>query len=163
VPNPALLPAEKLNRVLAAVARREGLRAVRYDPPPGCEALRIQVARRALHAGCSLTPDEIVTTSGCMEALLLCLRATCRPGDTVAIESPTYFGILQSIEMLGLQVLEIPSHPCDGISIAALRYALETTPVRACVVVANFSNPLGSCMPEAAKRELVELLGEREI
>src|SRR5262249_17791625 len=113
VPNPALLPAEKLNRVLAAAARRGGGSSGRYDPPPGCESLRVQVARRALHAGCALAPDEIVTTSGCMEGLLVCLRATCRAGDTVAIESPTYFGILQSMEMLGLQALEIPTHPRD--------------------------------------------------
>jgi DNA-binding transcriptional MocR family regulator len=70
---------------------------------------------------------------------------------------------LQSIEALGLKALEIPTHPRDGISLGALRFALEHNPVRACLVVSNFNNPLGSCMPEEAKRELVELLAAHEI
>jgi len=114
-------------------------------------------------AGCSLSPAEIVTTSGCSEAIELCLRATCKPGDVVAIESPTYFGILQSIEALGLKALEIPTHPRDGISLEALRFAVEHNAVRACLVVANYNNPLGSCMPDDNKKELAALLARHDI
>jgi DNA-binding transcriptional MocR family regulator len=163
VPDPVFLPVAKLNRLLAATARRQGNAAAGYDPPPGCEALRIQIARRALTAGCALTPHEIVTTSGCQEALLLCLRGLCRPGDTVAVESPTYYGLLQALEVLGLRAVEIPSHPRDGISLEALHYALETSPIRACLVISNFSNPLGSCMPDEKKRQLVAMLARCEV
>ena len=114
---------------------------------PATSRLRVQIAKRAIVAGCSLSPADIVTTAGCLEAVELCLRAVCRAGDIVAIELPTYFGILQSIEALGLKALEIPTHPRDGISLGALRFALEHNPVRACLVVSNFNNPLGSCMP----------------
>ena len=55
-----------------------------------------------------------MTTNGCLEAISLALRAICKPGDTVGIESPTYFGVLQAIELLGLRVLEIPTHPSTG-------------------------------------------------
>ena len=85
----------------------------------------MQVARRALESGCALSPDDIVTTCGGQEALYLCLRAVTEPGDTVAIESPTYYGILQIIQMLGLKALEIPTSPTDGISLDALRYSLD--------------------------------------
>jgi len=163
IPNPAYLPVEKLHRTMAAVLRRNPNAAINYDDLQGCEALRIQLARRALAAGCTLTPDQIVTTTGSQDALNLCLRAVCKPGDTVAIDSPTYHGILQTIEMLNLRALEIPTHPRDGISIEALRYALEQTEVKACMVVSNFHNPLGSCMPDARKRELVDLLAEWNI
>ena len=63
--------------------------------------LRVQVARRALDYGCLLSPDDIVTTTGCQEALNLCLRAVAGPGDTIAVESPTYYGILQMIGVYG--------------------------------------------------------------
>jgi DNA-binding transcriptional MocR family regulator len=49
--------------------------------------------------------------------LNLALRAVARPGDTIALESPTYFTLLQIIESLGMKALEIPTHPRDGISI----------------------------------------------
>jgi DNA-binding transcriptional MocR family regulator len=162
-PNPALAATQELNRALVSVARRMGDRGGMYDYVPGCEPLRVQIARRALAAGCSLAPDDIVITSGCTEAVNLCLRAVCRPGDTVAIESPVSFDALQCLEVLGLQALEIPTHPRDGISLDALRFALDHNPVRACLVLSNFNNPLGSCIPDANKRELVKLLAERDI
>ena len=163
IPNPALLPVDKLNRTLARVIRQVGAQGHIYDPPPGCEALRIQVARRLVVAGCSLTPDQIVTTVGSQEAISLCLRAICKPGDTVAIESPIYYGILQAIDLQGLRALEIPTHPQTGISLDALEYALEQNDVKACVAIPNYSNPIGSLMPDENKRRLVEMLAGRSI
>ena len=109
-------------------------------------------------AGCRVSPDEIIVTSGCQEALVLALRATTSPGDVVAIESPSFYGLLQAIESLGLKALEIPTDPVTGISLEALELALEKWPVGACVLTANFSNPLGGCMPDEKKRALVSLL-----
>lgn len=162
VPPEELLPMEKLNRALAQVSRREGAHGAIYDVPPGCKELRVQVARRMVEAGCSLRPDEILTTFGCQEAVTLCLRAVCRPGDTVAIESPTFYGILQAIEALGLRALELPTHPRHGLSLDTLRYALSEHPVSA-VLVTNFNNPLGGMMPPEKQKELVELLAGRDI
>jgi DNA-binding transcriptional MocR family regulator len=162
-PNPENLPIEKLNRIISHVARRHRHQGVSYDFPPGCESLRIQLAQRAVKAGCSLTPDRIVTTSGCLEAVMLSLRAVCRPGDTVAIESPIFYNLLQVIEMLDLKALEIPTHPLHGISLSALSYAIEHNPVHACIVISNFNNPFGSCMPDEKKKELVKILANHEI
>lgn len=162
-PNPEYLPAERLNRILSQVARRNRSQGLSYEFPPGSERLRVQLAQRALKTGCSLTPDQIMITSGCLEAVVLALRAVCRPGDTVAIESPIFYNLLQVIEMLDLKALEIPTHPHNGISLSALRYALEHNTVHACLVIPNFNNPLGSCMPDDNKRELVRLLADRDI
>lgn len=163
VPHPSLLPTEELHRALARVARRHPTLGSAYHMPLGCEALRAQLARRALEAGCSLSPDDIVVTSGCQEAITLSLRAICRPGDAVAVESPTYYNYLQAAEVLGLRVVEIPTDPRDGLSLEALRFALDQGPLAACLTIPNFNNPLGACMPDERKRELVELLAEREV
>lgn len=165
IPNPDLLPIDKLNRMLASESRRFRVQSVSYELPPGCERLRKQVARRAMQAGCTLSPDQIVITSGCVEAVVLALRAICRPGDTVAIESPVYFNFMQLIEELGLKALEIPSSPQGGVSIEALEYALAQNPgqVKVCLVISNFNNPLGGQMSDAAKRRLVELLERHQV
>lgn len=163
VPSLENLPIDKLNRIMASELRRYGEQAVIYHLPPGYERLRVQIARRAIMSGISVAPDDVTITSGCVEAVLLALRATCRAGDTIAVESPFYFNFLQMIAELGLKALEIPSTPREGISIEALRYAIENNKVSACLVIANFGNPLGSLMPEGRKRELVELLAANEI
>jgi len=164
-PNYELLPIDKLNRMLSSEARRFRLQSVAYEIPPGCERLRKQIAKRMLAAGCSLHPDQIVITSGCVEAVVLSLRALCRPGDTVAIETPVYFNFLQLIEDLGLKTLEIPSSPISGISLDALEYALDNNPgeVKACLVLTNFNNPFGGMMSDRDKQRLVGLLNQRNI
>src|SRR3989441_1248407 len=163
LPSPELFPITELNRITAAVARRAPVAAHSYEPPPGNRALRVQVARRAMEAGCTLSPDDIITTVGATEALNLCLRAVAKPGDVIAIESPTFFGILQIIESLGMRVCEIPTYPREGICLDELEKRLKCCRIKACVFTLNFSNPLGSCMPDDKKKRLVEMLARRQI
>lgn len=163
IPNPDLLPVDKLNRMLAVEARRFRIQSVSYSGGKGMKKLRAQIARRSLGSGCSLAPEDIVITSGCVEAVTLALLATCRPGDTVAIASPVYYTFLNSIQWMGLKVLEIPSSPDEGLNLDVLGYAIKNTPIRACIVIANFNNPLGSLMPDEKKRDLVALLAKHEI
>ena len=161
--SPALLPTERLNRGLAAVARAAGGAGIAYDPPPGLPALRRQIARRAAECGVALRADELVTTVGTMEALHLCLRAVARAGDTIVVESPAYYGVLQLIESLEMRALEIPSNAGTGIDLGLLDTALCQQRVKACLVVTSFSNPSGALMPDDAKRELVKMLARRDI
>jgi DNA-binding transcriptional MocR family regulator len=163
VPNQELLPTRELHRSLSSAVRRQPALGNTCDPSIGLRALRVEIARHALEAGCSLGPDEIVITNGATEALHLCLRAVAQPGDTIAIESPTYFGILQTIEMLGLRACEIPTFPREGICLDELAARLGPARVKACLFMTNFSNPLGSCMPDAKKQRLAELLASRGI
>jgi DNA-binding transcriptional MocR family regulator len=163
IPNPDLLPVDKLTRALKSAIGRHKLQSALYDFLPGHKGLRLQIARRAMTAGCLLSPDDIVTTQGGTEAINLCLRAVCRPGDTVAVESPTFYGFLQIIETLGLHALEIPTHPDHGISLDALAYAIDHNRISACLLVSNFSNPLGCSIPEEQKKSLVELLASHDI
>ena len=162
-PAPELLPTEKLDRIVAAIAREGGFARDTSISPEGVEELRQGIAQRAFAAGCPLTPDEIVVTAGCTEAMSLSLLAVCQAGDLVAIESPAYFGMLLTLEALGLHALEIPSHPGTGLSLDALEFALDTHPVKALVAMTNFSNPLGSMMSDEAKERLVGILAAKQI
>lgn len=157
-PSPEVLPSEKFARITASLARRHAADCVRYDMPPGSEALRRQVAKRCLEAGTTITPDEIVTTCGGTEALALALRATTAAGDVVAVESPTYFGLLQLLEDLKLRALEIPMEPQTGMRLDVLENTLRRQRIAAVVAVPNHSNPLGSVMPDAAKQRLIAML-----
>ncbi|MGV0976097.1 MAG: PLP-dependent aminotransferase family protein [Azonexus sp.] len=164
LPHPSLLPVAALQRLYAGVARRhpkllEGGSHINMDEP----ALIRQIVRRSLAWGGPLAGDEIVVTNSCTEALGLCLRAVTRPGDTVAVESPAYYLMLQLLETLGLRALEIPTDPRTGISVEALDLATRDGRVAACLLVPNASNPLGSVMPEAKKRLLAALTAARGV
>jgi len=163
LPSPEFFPARELNRVMAAVGRRSPAESHGYLSPAGHPSLRLQIAQRAIEAGCTLSPDDIIITCGTVEAINLCLRAVAKPGDTIAIESPTFFGILQIIAALGLRACEIPTYPREGICLDELEKRLKHCRIKACLFTPNFSNPLGSCMPDAKKQPLVEMLTRREI
>ena len=119
------------------------------------------VAVRSLAWGGNLNEDDVVTTNGCMNALVLCLMALTKPGDTLALESPCYPGILQLAVSLGLKVLEIATDPIIGIDIEALKNLLPQ--IKVCLLVPNFDTPLGYCMPDEHKREIVALLSKHQI
>ena len=156
-PSPDHLPTARLSALLGRTARIHPELSASYEFPPGNLRLRRAVARRAATYGCSVRPEDVLTTVGTMEALNLSLRAVARGGDAVAIESPTYFGILQMIESLSMRAFEIPTHPGLGMDLDFLEGALRRRRVKACIVMANCHNPLGYVMTDERKRHLADL------
>ena len=157
VPDAAFMPMRGFQRSLARVVRAYDQRATNYSFPPGLPEMQQQIARRMVLSGSDVEPGSVLITNGCQEALSLALQTVAKAGDVIAIESPTFYGLLQVIEALGMRALEIPTDPQAGISLGALELALEQWPVKACVLTANFSNPLGSLLPNDKKKRLVEL------
>ena len=155
---PELYPTAVLSRTAQQLLRRHPELLTSTSRRHGHPALKAALARRALDRGIHARADEIVVTHGCIEALNLALRAVTQPGDTVAVESPTFYGMLQNLEALGLRALEIPTSPQTGISLEALDLAIHTyDDIKAVVVVPHLQNPIGSVMPDAHKQRLVHL------
>jgi DNA-binding transcriptional MocR family regulator len=162
-PPDELLPIKRIQRVVNSVSRRDPALLARVSCIETNEPNFVrQVCRRALDWG-RLDPEEIVITSSCTEAINLCLRAVAKPGDTIAIESSTYFVLLQLIESLGMKALEIPTDPKTGLSVEALELALREGLVQACLFIPNANNPLGCIMPDDHKKRLAALLARHDV
>ena len=158
VPDLSLLPAAKINKSVVFALRNNKDHCMNYENTQGNMELRKEIAKLAFNWGGKVKPEEIIVTSGCLEAITFCLKAVTSYGDTVAVESPTYFGINQTIESLGLKVVEIISDPVTGIDLDSLQKALTKSQIKACIVIPNYHNPLGSCMPDENKKKLVEII-----
>ena len=163
VPSAELLAAGRLDRYLARAARTKGVGYNTYTVPKGDLQLRQEIARRALRWGQALSPEDIVITCGCTEAVALALNVVAQPGDTIAIESPTYFGLLRSLEVLGFKAFELPTDATTGIDLSALKRALERGKVKACLFSSSFNNPLGCTMSNAKKMKVLALLGKYRV
>ena len=153
----AYLPIQALNRLLIQVTREMTTVGARYEGAPGLLTLRRQITRRAVEAGLAIGEHDLCTTVGATEALSLALRAVAKPGDVIAVESPAYFGVLQSIESLGLRALEVPASARTGLDVSAFEELLRSQPVRALVVTPTVSNPLGAVMPDDERERLVKI------
>ena len=164
LPAAELLPIASLQRLYGIVGRHsaallDGASHTALNHP---ELVR-QLVRQSLSWGQALAGDEIVVTNSCTEALSICLQAVTKPGDTVAVESPSYYLMLQMLQDMGLKALEIPTHHRHGISVDALDIASRERRIAACLLVCNFNNPFGSLIPDAEKKRLADLMAARRI
>ena len=161
--SPELLPLKQLGRLTREVSHFAARSFSQYGPPAGAPELRRQIAKRMLELGLATTEDDVVISSGCMDAIRLALSAVAKPGDVIAVESPTFFGFLQLVRDMGLFALEIPTDPATGIDVASLDKALDRHDVKALIVTPNFQNPTGAVMPDAAKKEVARLAQRHRI
>jgi DNA-binding transcriptional MocR family regulator len=162
-PDPTLFPWRRINQYANAIARRQSSWNLIDDLPPGNPELIRQIARRYVENGVPADPAEIIITLGATEAINLSLQAVARPGDTVVVESPTYYAMLHAVERLGMRAIAVATHPTEGIDLDVLARVIGKQKIAACMVMPNFQNPLGFQMSDERKRRLVELLSEHDI
>ncbi len=163
VPDVSLLPTAKINKSVMHALRNSKDHCISYEHTQGNIELRKQIAKLSFNWGGKIKPDEVIVTNGCLEAITICLKAVTKPGDTVAVESPNYFGIFQAIEGMGLKVVEVSSCFVSGLELDCLQQVIKKFPIKACVVIPNFNNPLGGCMPDENKKKLVEIITKHNI
>lgn len=160
ISQPSLKP---LWREISRIAQHNPCEMLSYDMLAGRQELREQISRLMLDGGAVVSPDEIVITSGCHAALAIALLSVCKPGDIVAVESPSFHGTMQMLRGFGIKAIEIPTDSQTGISIEALELALEQWPIKGVILVPNCNNPLGFIMPEARKRQVLALAQRHDI
>jgi DNA-binding transcriptional MocR family regulator len=163
IPDSTCFPNRRIGRMLASIVRDDPGWLARSGLNWGYEPLAREIARRYVLCGVGLSHAEVLITLGCTEALNLSIRAVAKPGDTVAVETPAAFALLQQLQILRIRVLEIPACAAKGIALDELRRALERKKIAAVIVMPNFQNPLGCTLSDAGKGELYRLLQEFDL
>lgn len=162
-PGPELFPLNQLARAASAGLNALDAGAIVEHLSPGHPRLIEQIALRYRMEGIAVDTDEIVVTNGALEALNAALQLLTRPGDTVIVESPSFYASLQAIERLGLKALPVATSPITGIDLDALEVVLARERIAACWLMPSFQNPTGALMPDAHRRDLVELLARHAV
>lgn len=158
--SPELHPNEAIARITRSILRTHSDVNARYEFTPGHLPLRQQIAKRLLRTGHKVSASEVTITNGALDSLHLALRAILKPGETILIESPNYFGILQSIASLGYKVIEVPANARTGVDPDDVKKILSRYKIGAAILMPNFNNPLGSVIPDTNKWELVKIFSK---
>ncbi|WP_117232742.1 PLP-dependent aminotransferase family protein [Vibrio maerlii] len=161
-PDPDLFPMADLAKSLANATRKMVTSQSEPHLPPGNPTLRRLIAQRYAKRGLHISSQDIVITSGAMEALNLSLQAVTNPGDKVIIESPVFYGALQAVEKLGLIPIEVPIEKGGGLSIERLKERLDSHDIKACWLMSSFQNPTGLSLSDEKKRAIVELANQHD-
>lgn len=166
IANPCMAkPAAKsLHRTMKRIMARAEERSLSYASTVGEQTLRRQIAYHYLDTiGVQIEPDQICITNGGQEALLLATMAVASPGDVIAVETPTYHGMLELIDSLGMLAVEVETCPEEGVVLRELKRTLEEHPVKACMFSTTLGNPLGVTMPDDDRRRLVSMLEQHDV
>jgi DNA-binding transcriptional MocR family regulator len=162
-PDESLFPLARLGRAMGQAVKSLQPTLLTAEMSSGSELLRLMISQRYLTRGMSVQHEEIIVTDGALEALNLCLEAVTKAGDTVAIESPCFYGVLQSLQRLGLRALEVPVDPELGLDLDFLERALEHQTISACWFMPTFHNPTGATLSPSGKKKLVAMLRAKNV
>jgi len=163
LPDHRLLPFNAIKRAIQQISRDTSGSYLELEDTTGHPPLRKAIAQRSLIWGGSLHEDDVIITDGATEALNLCLKAVTKPGDTVLIQEPCYYGVMQCLEFLELKAVTIPCYPDTGIEVADLEAACKRYDIKACILVSNFNNPTGAVLSSDKKRQLAALAGKNKL
>lgn len=163
VPHDSYFPCRRLAAEVARILRLRPQVVGQYAFAPGSADLRRQVSRHAGDWAARVDPERVVITNGAVEAVTLCLRAVTKPGQTVAVESPAYYGFLQTLHALRLRPLPIRSSEHGGMDVQALAAAAEAQSIAAVLLCPTVSNPSGATMSHARKAHLVSWAEQRSV
>jgi 2-aminoadipate transaminase len=159
------VPVEQLRAAANAVLEREGRSLATYgleSGPQGYRPLREFLAAKLKRtAGIVCTADEILITSGSLQALDLVNGVLLAPGDTILTEADTYQGSINRWTRLGVRAIGLPLDH-DGMRMDALAAALDDLKARGVrakyiYTVPTVQNPTGTILPESRRHELLRL------
>jgi DNA-binding transcriptional MocR family regulator len=157
-PDSRLFPQARLLALMRTVSRQ----ASRYSPLGGGAAgvfdLRREIAKRYARRGHSVAPDDLIITSGAMDAVNLALSTLVRPGDAVAIDGASFFPMSFSLQRLGLKPVPIPFSPEHGLDLDVLEGVLASGKAKACLVMMNCHYPLGVTLSRDRRARLLSLM-----
>ena len=156
-PHPGTFPADVVGELVARILRDDAS-ALQYTPTEGTPGLRsFLIERQERLQGRAPEGAELLVTSGGMEAIALACQALVDPGDTIAVEAPTYLGALMAFAGFEATLEEVPMDD-DGLLVEAFadRLADGMRP-KLLYVIPEYQNPTGRTLPLARRRELVDL------
>ncbi|MDH3211390.1 MAG: PLP-dependent aminotransferase family protein [Myxococcales bacterium] len=155
-PDSSLYPVDAFRRVLNRVLIEAGPELLGYGGPQGHEGLREVVAKRLRLASIDVAANDLVLCHGASQGIALSLRLFAEPGDTVALEEPTYSNVLATVAGLGLETRAIPMRE-DGPDLAVLERALRRPEVKLFYTIPTFHNPLGTTSTREHRTALLEI------
>jgi 2-aminoadipate transaminase len=157
-PNPSTFPSDELGELTARLLRDDAAVALQYTPVAGLGSVREYLMdRQEWLQGRRPELAELIVTSGGMDCIALMCQALIDPGDTVAVEAPSYLGALMAFGAAEAEVVAIPMDD-EGLQVDALaeRLAAGLRP-KFVYTIPEYQNPTGRTLPLDRRRELVEV------
>ena len=135
-----------------------------YTAPAGLLELRQAVASKLERDNqLAYSPEQIIITNGCQEALTIAILALVNPGDEVVLQLPRFNAFDYMVNLAGGRVVDVPTRQEDDFALKADAIHDVLTERTKLLVIANPNNPTGGLTSQAGLLEIAELADEREL
>lgn len=161
-PAPELFPVESFRRACQEVIDNDAQGALQYGITEGFPPLREWIAQHMQTKGFSVTPEEVLITTGSQQAMDLLVRVLIDKGDVVAVEKPTFIATLQALDTCEADFLSVPMDD-QGMIVDELERHLVGAQAKLICAQPNFQNPSGVSMSLPRRMQLAHLAGQHGI
>jgi 2-aminoadipate transaminase len=162
LPNPRLIPVDAIAASIQTTLAEQGPAALQYYTTEGHPPLREWIADQYALAGLSVSPEQVIITTGSQQALDLIGKVLLNPGDRIIVENPTYIAAMQAFGMYQPELCPV-ALDSDGIDCPQLQSQIDggvrDGGVRLAYCMPNFQNPTGISYSQERRRKVAEIIG----
>jgi DNA-binding transcriptional MocR family regulator len=157
--SPELLPTLELQRSIKRSASRAQDLLHRYPEPQGDVRLRKALSNHFRNDHFTFLDSELVITNGCIDAIRIAIETVTKAGDTIAISSPCFSGLLDLLSVLSRKIIEIPSNE-EGIDLEQLEKHMQNNDIKAGLFNTSHMNPSGTSLSNQQKKRLAQMASD---
>lgn len=160
-PDPSTFPREEIVEISQRLASEEGTSAWQYSPVAGLPGPRgFLSGRLETYEGRAPEDDELIVTSGAIEALELLGKSLLEKGDIAFVEGPTYLGAIMAFQSFEARV-EAVRMDAHGLDVDQLESQIETHGIpKLLYTIPDHQNPAGITLALERRERLVEVARE---
>lgn len=155
-PDPAMFDIEGIQDASRKALTEEPGAALQYGATEGYQPLREQLSAFMASKGATVSPQELIVTTGSQQALDLLGKTMISPGDKVIVEGPTFLATIQCFRLYGAQVISAPTD-AHGVKTEELEQLIEAHQPKFVYLIPTFGNPSGSLLSLARRRQVLEM------
>lgn len=159
LPNPGLFPIAELQDAAHTTLATAGARALQYSTTEGYPELRAWIAARYARRGITVTPEQVLITTGSQQCLDLLGKLFIEKDDEVILERPSYLGTIQAFTMFEPKFVTVDLES-DGPNLEQVKKRLSSGKPKLFYTVPNFQNPSGLTFSKAKREALGQLMSE---
>lgn len=155
-PDSALFDVEGIREATNAALNQDPGAALQYGATEGYNPLREQLAAFMQGKGASVSPDQLIVTTGSQQALDLLGKTMISPGDKVIVEGPTFLATIQCFRLYGAELITAPVDG-QGVQTDVLEALIAEHKPKLVYLIPTFGNPSGATLSLGRRKKVLEL------
>ncbi len=162
LPAPESFPIEIIRNLSSQVLDEYGSRALQYDATEGFGPLREALVPYLASKGVAAELPNITVFNGSQSVLDILSKIMIDPGDTIAIEAPSYLGAISAFNAYEPNYVQVMTDD-EGILPDDLDRVLTEHDVSFVYLIPTFQNPTGRTLPLERRRRIAEIISRHDV